>query len=164
MVSLILYDRKRLFGLINILPTIFQVVTDNKPIKDNPTMDSGSKFRGNTEVSVFLYLVILDSSMLKFHRIKVIIKVNISMSLFKKKKSMMVFVWQTKPKVVAVRNEHIQIFCGSCGGNYNKDEFWIGCDICEWWYHGKCIMMTPTKAETLKHYKCASCSLRRGRL
>lgn len=106
----------------------------------------------------------LSSSMLKFHRIKVIIKVNISMSLFKKKKSMMVFVWQTKPKVVAVRNEHIQIFCGSCGGNYNKDEFWIGCDICEWWYHGKCIMMTPTKAETLKHYKCASCSLRRGRL
>lgn len=87
MVSLILYDRKRLFGLINILPTIFQVVTDNKPIKGNPTMDSGSKFRGSTEVSVFLYLVILDSSMLKFHRIKVIIKVNISMPLlfFKKK-------------------------------------------------------------------------------
>ncbi|KAL3031922.1 hypothetical protein AAZX31_02G055200 [Glycine max] len=75
-------ERKRLFGLINILPTIFQVVTDNKPIKGNPTMDSGSKFRGSTEVSVFLYLVILDSSMLKFHRIKVIIKVNISMSLF----------------------------------------------------------------------------------
>ncbi|KHN20587.1 PHD finger protein ALFIN-LIKE protein 1 [Glycine soja] len=108
-------ERKRLFGLINILPTIFQVVTDNKPIKDNPTMDSGSKFWGSTEVA-------------------------------------------------AVRNEHIEIFCGSCGGNYNKDEFWIGCDICEWWYHGKCIMMTPTKAETLKHYKCASCSLRRGRL
>ncbi|KAG4401752.1 hypothetical protein GLYMA_02G058300v4 [Glycine max] len=43
-------ERKRLFGLINILPTIFQVVTDNKPIKDNPTMDSGSKFRGNTEL------------------------------------------------------------------------------------------------------------------
>ncbi|KAG5150184.1 hypothetical protein JHK82_017065 [Glycine max] len=73
-------ERKRLFGLINILPTIFQVVTDNKPIKDNPTMDSGSKFWGSTEVA-------------------------------------------------AVRNEHIEIFCGSCGGNYNKDEFWIGCDI-----------------------------------
>ncbi|KAH1253586.1 PHD finger protein ALFIN-LIKE 1 [Glycine max] len=42
-------ERKRLFGLINTLSTIFQFVTNNKPIKDMPTIVSGSKFWGSTE-------------------------------------------------------------------------------------------------------------------
>jgi len=62
-----------------------------------------------------------------------------------------------------IKGEHIKIFCGSCGGKYNGDELWIGCDICEWWYHGRCVMINPAKADTLKHYKCPSCSLRRSR-
>lgn len=48
-------------------------------------------------------------------------------------------------------------FCGSCGGGYNSDEFWIGCDNCERWYHGKCVKITPAKAEMIKVYKCPSC-------
>ncbi|KAK7395108.1 hypothetical protein VNO78_15650 [Psophocarpus tetragonolobus] len=107
-------ERKRLFGLINALPTIFQVVTSNKKIKDKFTMNSGNKSWGSTEI-------------------------------------------HTRG------NENVDIICGSCSEKYNKNEFWIGCDICEWWYHGKCVMMTPIKAETLKHYKCPSCCLRRGR-
>ncbi|KAE8695605.1 PHD finger protein ALFIN-LIKE 2 [Hibiscus syriacus] len=47
-------------------------------------------------------------------------------------------------------------FCGSCGGGYNSDEFWIGCDNCERWYHGKCVKITLAKAETIKVYKCPS--------
>ncbi|KAL9687856.1 hypothetical protein QQ045_032264 [Rhodiola kirilowii] len=54
-------------------------------------------------------------------------------------------------------DEHSETFCGSCGGNYNADEFWIGCDICERWYHGKCVKITPAKAESIKQYKCPSC-------
>lgn len=53
MVLLILCGRKRLFSLINDLPTVFEVVTDRKPIKDKPTVDSGSKSRGSTKVSIF---------------------------------------------------------------------------------------------------------------
>jgi len=60
-------------------------------------------------------------------------------------------------------DEHSETLCGSCGGNYNADEFWIGCDICERWFHGKCVKITPAKAESIKQYKCPSCSLRRGR-
>ncbi|RDY05931.1 PHD finger protein ALFIN-LIKE 2, partial [Mucuna pruriens] len=56
------------------------------------------------------------------------------------------------------------ISCGSCGGNYNAAEFWIGCDICEWWFHGKCAMITPEQAEKLQQYKCPSCALRKDRL
>ncbi|PHU05055.1 PHD finger protein ALFIN-LIKE 1 [Capsicum chinense] len=59
--------------------------------------------------------------------------------------------------------EHGETLCGSCGGNYSADEFWIGCDICERWYHGKCVKITPAKAESIKQYKCPSCSLKRSR-
>ncbi|XP_045810294.1 PHD finger protein ALFIN-LIKE 2-like, partial [Trifolium pratense] len=44
-------ERKRLFSLINDLPTVFEVVTERKPIKDKPTVDSGSKSRGSTKVN-----------------------------------------------------------------------------------------------------------------
>ncbi|XP_014519950.1 PHD finger protein ALFIN-LIKE 1 isoform X1 [Vigna radiata var. radiata] len=107
-------ERKRLFGLINALSTVFQVATGNKPIKEKLTMDSGSK----SDVSI-------DGAMMK--------------------------------------GEPIKIFCGSCGGKYTGDELWIGCDICEWWYHGRCVMINPAKADTLKRYKCPACSLRRSR-
>nr|GMD43348.1 PHD finger protein ALFIN-LIKE 1-like [Ipomoea batatas] len=59
--------------------------------------------------------------------------------------------------------EHGETLCGSCGGNYNADEFWIGCDVCERWFHGKCVKMTPAKAEIIQQYKCPSCCLKRGR-
>ncbi|KAM3288003.1 PHD finger protein ALFIN-LIKE 1 [Capsicum chacoense] len=59
--------------------------------------------------------------------------------------------------------EHGETLCGRCDGNYNANEFWIGCDICERWFHGKCVKITPAKAEGIKQYKCPSCSLKRSR-
>ncbi|KAL2337081.1 hypothetical protein Fmac_011527 [Flemingia macrophylla] len=117
-------ERKRLFCLINGLPTIFQVVTEMKPM-DKPTVGSGSQSQGSTRRSGD------GQSAQKF--------------------------------ADEGYEEQIVILCGSCGGNYNPLEFWIGCDICEWWYHGRCVMLTPAKAETLKQYKCPSCHLRKGR-
>jgi ferredoxin len=61
-------------------------------------------------------------------------------------------------------DEHGDTYCGSCGGNYTADEFWIGCDICEKWYHGKCVKITPARAEHIKQYKCPSCSNKRARM
>eukprot|EP00192_Tetraselmis_astigmatica_P018173 CAMPEP_0117656456 /NCGR_PEP_ID=MMETSP0804-20121206/4814_1 /TAXON_ID=1074897 /ORGANISM="Tetraselmis astigmatica, Strain CCMP880" /LENGTH=239 /DNA_ID=CAMNT_0005462859 /DNA_START=475 /DNA_END=1191 /DNA_ORIENTATION=- len=40
--------------------------------------------------------------------------------------------------------------CPSCGGFYKKDEFWIACDGCETWYHGKCVKVNPQNAEKIK--------------
>lgn len=54
--------------------------------------------------------------------------------------------------------------CGACGDNYATDEFWICCDICERWFHGKCVKITPAKAEHIKQYKCPSCSNKRARV
>ncbi|CAH8353852.1 unnamed protein product [Eruca vesicaria subsp. sativa] len=49
-------------------------------------------------------------------------------------------------------------FCGVCGEKDGEEEFWIWCDTCEKWFHGKCVKMTPARAEHIKHYKCPTCS------
>ncbi|CAN6222805.1 unnamed protein product, partial [Urochloa humidicola] len=54
--------------------------------------------------------------------------------------------------------EHSETLCGTCSGLYNSNEFWIGCDSCERWYHGKCVRITPAKADQIKQYKCPDCS------
>ncbi|CAA6660246.1 unnamed protein product [Spirodela intermedia] len=54
--------------------------------------------------------------------------------------------------------------CGACGSNYANDEFWICCDICERWFHGKCVKITPARAEHIKQYKCPACSNKRSRV
>lgn len=53
--------------------------------------------------------------------------------------------------------------CGACGENYTADEFWICCDVCERWFHGKCVKITPARAEHMKVYKCPSCSSNKRR-
>ncbi|KAK3042090.1 hypothetical protein RJ639_001792 [Escallonia herrerae] len=108
-------DKKRLFSMINELPTVFEVVTERKPIKDKPSMDSGSKSRISTKKS--------SDGQAKSN---------------------------AKPydeSYVEDEDEHSETLCGSCGGSYSADEFWIGCDICEKWFHGKCVKITPAKAE-----------------
>lgn len=55
-------------------------------------------------------------------------------------------------------DEQGETLCGACGENYASDEFWICCDICEVWFHGKCVKITPARAEHIKQYKCPSCT------
>lgn len=124
-------ERKRLFSLINDLPSLFEVVTGRKPVKDKPSMDSTNKSRNSTKRSA-------DGQ----------VKGNSKL---------------LDESLVEDEDEHGDTLCGSCGGNYNADEFWIGCDICERWYHGKCVKITPAKAESIKQYKCPSCSTKKAR-
>ncbi|KAM7490624.1 hypothetical protein LguiA_033545 [Lonicera macranthoides] len=60
-------------------------------------------------------------------------------------------------------DEHGDALCGACGENYTSVEFWICCDICEKWFHGKCVKITPARAKHIKQYKCPSCSNKRAR-
>ncbi|KAK4766257.1 hypothetical protein SAY87_007899 [Trapa incisa] len=59
--------------------------------------------------------------------------------------------------------EEDETLCGRCGQKGGEDEFWIGCDVCERWFHGKCVKVTPAKAETIEKYMCPSCSSKRRR-
>ncbi|CAA2981322.1 PHD finger ALFIN-LIKE 4, partial [Olea europaea subsp. europaea] len=58
--------------------------------------------------------------------------------------------------------EHGETLCGACGENYSSDEFWICCDMCERWFHGNCVKITPARAEHIKQYKCPLCSSKRA--
>jgi hypothetical protein len=60
-------------------------------------------------------------------------------------------------------DDHDNTLCGTCGTNDGKDEFWICCDNCEKWYHGKCVKITPARAEHIKQYKCPDCTNKRAR-
>ncbi|KAI6682009.1 hypothetical protein NL676_035890 [Syzygium grande] len=134
-------DRKRLFNMINDLPTIFEVVTGTakkqskeKSSVSNSSNKSKSSSKGGQRAS--------ESG--KFSK-----------------------PVQAKDEEEVVdeedEEEHGDTLCGACGENYAADEFWICCDMCEKWFHGKCVKITPARAEHIKQYKCPSCSNKRAR-
>ncbi|PIA27742.1 hypothetical protein AQUCO_07600120v1 [Aquilegia coerulea] len=137
-------DRKRLFNMINDLPTIYEVVTgtgkkqvkvEKSSVSNHSSTKSKPKQRGSESQARY----------------------------FKP-------IHQQQPKEEEEgldeeedEDEHGETLCGACGENYASDEFWICCDICEKWFHGKCVKITPARAEHIKQYKCPSCSNKRSR-
>ncbi|OIV98371.1 hypothetical protein TanjilG_16698 [Lupinus angustifolius] len=127
-------DRKRLFAMINDLPTIFEVVTGTakKQSKEKSSVSnhtsnkskSGSKGRGSE-----------------------------SRKYSEQAKD------EEEEEVVEELDED-EGQCGACGEIYTSEsvEFWICCDVCEKWFHGKCVKITPAKADQINHYKCPLCS------
>ncbi|XP_057977251.1 PHD finger protein ALFIN-LIKE 7 [Malania oleifera] len=140
-------ERKRLFQMINDVPTIFEVVTGNvKQSKDQSASAAAAHNNGSKSKS--------GSKMSRQQE------------------------FQTKGKKMSPPpkeddesgeedeedDEQGATLCGSCGDSYATDEFWICCDVCERWFHGKCVKITPAKAEHIKQYKCPSCSNKRARV
>ncbi|MCO5596535.1 hypothetical protein L7F22_050600 [Adiantum nelumboides] len=56
-----------------------------------------------------------------------------------------------------------ETYCGACGGSYSssKSKFWILCDTCKKWFHGKCVKMTLAMADRIDKYKCPACARKR---
>ncbi|KAJ3708934.1 hypothetical protein LUZ61_012639 [Rhynchospora tenuis] len=120
-------DRKRLFGMINDLPTVYEVVSGGpRQTKDRSSVDSGSKSKITKQSS--------DGQIENISR------------------------GAGHEGYGEDDGEHSETICGYCNGIYSADEFWICCDVCERWYHGKCVKITPAKADSIKQYKCPSCS------
>lgn len=130
--------RKRLFNMINNLPTIFEVVTgsvksqskEKTPNGNNKSSKSGSKPSQFSQTNPPTLSKVDDES---------------------------------EEEDNGDEDEHGNTLCGACGDNYANDEFWICCDICERWFHGKCVRITPARAEHIKQYKCPACSNKRSR-
>lgn len=119
-------ERKRLFTLMNSLPTIYDVVTGRKTAQEKTNGNSTKRNNKSSKKSA------PPSS-------------------------------EEEDEDSAYDDdddEHGDTFCGSCNGAYavDKDKFWIGCDVCQRWYHGTCVKVTPARAEHIKHYKCPTCS------
>ncbi|XP_076884992.1 PHD finger protein ALFIN-LIKE 4-like [Bidens hawaiensis] len=131
-------DRKRLFNLINDLPTIFEVVSGtakkNQKEKIASSNHSSTKSKSNSKVRELEPEKYLKND-----------------------------EDDDDDEEEEDEDEHGETLCGACGGNYASNEFWICCDICEKWFHGKCVKITPARAEHIKQYMCPACSNKRAR-
>ncbi|KAJ8767886.1 hypothetical protein K2173_020826 [Erythroxylum novogranatense] len=135
-------ERKRLFQMINDVPTIFEVVSGNvKQPKDQSATNNSSKTKPSGKMQ--------------------------SRQSEPQNKAVKM---STPPKEDDDSGEEEEeddeqgASCGACGESYGTDEFWICCDVCEKWFHGKCVKITPAKAEHIKQYKCPGCSGKRARV
>ncbi|KAL8230271.1 hypothetical protein R6Q57_000049 [Mikania cordata] len=150
-------NRKRLFNMINDLPTIFEVVSGNakKSQKEKTVISNHSSTKSKSN------------------------------SKMRDSESQGKYLNQQQPAMNDDEeglddgggggggddddddddddDENGETLCGACGANYSSDEFWICCDICEKWFHGKCVKITPARAEHIKQYKCPTCSNKRAR-
>lgn len=142
-------DRKRLFGMMNDLPTIFEVVNGKSKAK-TPSTNNHSNNKPKSTITT-----------------------KAKSSEFQSKQTKPTYIPKDEEEeeddeaIDEVENEDADngedeengdTLCGVCGDNYASDEFWICCDICEKWFHGKCVKITPARAEHIKQYKCPSCS------
>ncbi|KAI0492953.1 hypothetical protein KFK09_027229 [Dendrobium nobile] len=128
-------ERKRLFDMINDLPTIFEVVS-----RKHNARSLGPYHRINKSKSIP-----------KMHALDPQAPMNTKGSQQQEEEDEDVEEEEEE-------DEHADALCGACGENYGSGEFWICCDVCEKWFHGKCVKITPAKAEHIKQYKCPTCS------
>ncbi|KAH0450808.1 hypothetical protein IEQ34_021500 [Dendrobium chrysotoxum] len=129
-------ERKRLFDMINDLPTIFEVVS-----RKHNARSSGPYHRSNKSKSIPKMQRALDPQ-----------------AMMNTKGSQQQEEEDEDVEEEEEEDEHADALCGACGENYGSGEFWICCDVCEKWFHGKCVKITPAKAEHIKQYKCPTCS------
>ncbi|KAI5006922.1 hypothetical protein ZWY2020_046870, partial [Hordeum vulgare] len=129
--------RGRLFNMINNLPTIYEVVTGiAKKQSKEKTPNSSSKSS--------------KPSMKVLSRAEPRAKAKVPAPKDEEESG--------EDEGDDEEEEHDNTLCGTCGTNDGKDEFWICCDNCEKWYHGKCVKITPARAEHIKHYRCPECT------
>ncbi|KAJ1703770.1 hypothetical protein LUZ63_003549 [Rhynchospora breviuscula] len=161
--------RRRLFNMINNLPTIYEVVTgtakkqqmkektpnsstkSSKPhpskmsrveTKPTPRKDEEESGGGEEEEEE----VEEEETKQKNH------KRNNNINSSNKKRT------RNEEDSEEEEEEQDNALCGSCGTKGANDEFWICCDLCERWFHGRCVKVTPAKAEHIKQYKCPDCT------
>lgn len=52
--------------------------------------------------------------------------------------------------------EEDQSYC-ICNEKYDSNEFYIFCDFCNEWFHGRCVGVTCLRAEKIAKYRCPVC-------
>ncbi|KAG0480587.1 hypothetical protein HPP92_011166 [Vanilla planifolia] len=102
--------RRRLFNMINSLPTIFEVVTGTakKQSKDVTSNGSSKNSKSSSKPS------------------------QTKVSKFSAPKEDEESEGEDDEQD---QEDHESTLCGACGDNYANDEFWICCDACEKWFH-----------------------------
>ena len=52
--------------------------------------------------------------------------------------------------------------CPLCKRNYQQNEFWIECDVCNSWYHGECVHIEELDANLIDKFHCLKCEEEHG--
>merc|ERR1719193_3071810 len=52
--------------------------------------------------------------------------------------------------------ENDEIYC-LCRQPYDDSQFYIGCEKCEDWFHGRCVGILQSEAENIEEYVCPRC-------
>ncbi|MCD7446812.1 PHD finger protein ALFIN-LIKE 4 [Datura stramonium] len=141
-------ERKRLFDMINDLPTIHEVVTgvQKKQQKEKSAVSNQSKKKSKSNTSKRA-----SESRGKFTK---------SQQKYEEEEDYDEDEEEEEDGWDIVKDgeeEQGETLCGACGEKYADDEFWICCDHCEKWYHGQCVKITAAAAEFIKQYKCPPC-------
>jgi len=61
----------------------------------------------------------------------------------------------TCPQCQAAK-ENRELFC-FCRTEYDESQFYIGCDKCEDWFHGRCVGLLPSEGDDIDDYVCPRC-------
>ncbi|RDX73911.1 PHD finger protein ALFIN-LIKE 3, partial [Mucuna pruriens] len=151
-------ERECLFNMINDLPTVCDVVTNKKPVKDKSTVASGSKSRRTTKHTEKIKKI--ENKRVKFYKLFLhVIAQLVKASGVYKTKTLQRSSDRRGKSIPKFEDEDDEKICGSCGENYNVNEFWICCDTCNRWFHEKCVTITPQMAEIIDKYTFSSDNL-----
>ncbi|CAM8970530.1 unnamed protein product [Rhodiola kirilowii] len=128
-------DRKRLFSMINDLPTVYETVTAalKEQTKEKSSVPIHCSNNGKSKYDSKRG----SDTPAEFHKSAHA---------------------QEEEEALEEEDDEENTLCGKCNENYSTDEFWIWCEMCTTWFHGKCVRITQAKAANIKHYKCPSCS------
>ncbi|KAL8155727.1 hypothetical protein AgCh_000942 [Apium graveolens] len=145
-------ERKTLFQLINSKPTITEVFSEKQREQLLTTQSNGNKAKPSGKMPKSQSSAPQPKFQSSVQQSK---RVQKTPTLPPKEESDSVKEEAEKQK---------STFCGACHDDTGVDEFWICCDVCERWFHGTCVKVTPAKAKHIKHYKCPICSNKKSRV
>nr|GEU99469.1 PHD finger protein ALFIN-LIKE 4 [Tanacetum cinerariifolium] len=120
---------KHLFNMINDLQNIFDVIS--APAIKHPSSNNSNKSKPNIQRGS-------NPQAMKYGKVEE--------------------EEEEEKEVEEEEEEDDDTLCGLCGEYYESGQFWICCDLCERWFHRKCVRITPAKAKTITHYKCPICN------
>lgn len=49
-----------------------------------------------------------------------------------------------------------KLYC-KCRTPYDETKFYVGCDLCNNWFHGDCVGITEESSRTLSEFVCDEC-------
>eukprot|EP00730_Choanoeca_flexa_P001279 TRINITY_DN10563_c0_g1_i3.p1 TRINITY_DN10563_c0_g1~~TRINITY_DN10563_c0_g1_i3.p1 ORF type:complete len:688 (+),score=125.57 TRINITY_DN10563_c0_g1_i3:148-2211(+) len=70
--------------------------------------------------------------------------------------------YQIKLTPHGVEDAQVKLYC-LCQQPYDKDKFYIECDLCQDWFHGRCVGIKQSESPFIKRFVCPTCEKATGK-